>query len=136
MNFAEKYANFIETQQSKFPDWVVQDHGAGGHVEMMKDVISKDGKKVMVFIWNDESATVFPHPTDKSRYVTMEDWNDVEIFQTLWDNQDEWVSIMYRESEEMEVYPIAKEMFDENTIQEFLNIFKELNALHKQWDEE
>jgi hypothetical protein len=140
MDFAKKYAKFLDMQQRRFPEWKVQDHGAGGHVEMMKDVVAKDGSKIMVFYWNDEGATIYRHPhhlLEKNRYVSMEEYDDPNINEKLWDDpyRKYPISIMYLGGSEVSIYDECREVFDDETVRLLANILLELKEVHSKWDQ-
>lgn len=129
----KNYADFIEKQQKTFPNWIVQDHGAGGHIEMMKEFIGKDKRKILVFIWNDQTATVFRHPFDTNRYVSLEDWNDPIINEHLWNNQNEktWITLMSQEDTPIAIYSSSLHIFTKKTIQHIAGTLQKIRELKK-----
>lgn len=138
MNALDRHQQFVKLQQERFPNWIVRDHGAGGHTEMMKDVIAKDGNEVMVFFWNDEHATIFHHPEIKNQYLSLQDWNDPTISTKIWNDptEENWATILYYDSADTMKKPHEKiNIFDDKTMLQLIAIFQEIKELNKQWEE-
>lgn len=138
MNALEQHQQFVKLQQERFPDWMVRDHGGGGHTEMMKDFISKNGEKVMVFIWNDERATIFHHPKNKNQYISLQDWNEPITSLAIWNdpNEENWVTLLYYDDDgTMKNLHEKINIFDDKTVLRLIAIFQEARELKKRWKE-
>lgn len=135
MTFAQKYQQFLDLQQERFSSWRVEDHGAGGHVQMMKDVKAKDGSDVMVFYWNDEVGSIAQHPTEKNRFITVAEWDNPTIQTDVW-NEELFKTVVSGDGDGVCVAEeLANEVFDAQTVTELVNNLKELTGVHAKWEE-
>ena len=120
--------------QQTYPHFIVRDHGAGGHIEMIGETKDQQGNTLLLFGWNEESLSVIRDYRNQNRFLTKDEFLYRDDVEQIWESQYEdcWQPLFTNDYEgNLETHVLTYTLFSEKQVRAWEEWFQQLISLHE-----